>query len=198
VARSDGFSIAHLREVLIPPWQFVREDVKAGGATAVTLPEGATTLAGHRRRGPRWADPLEHFAQPLDRMRQRLAVAAPSARPRGTQGGHRELLQSRRDFTPLIIKYLTIAFALTVTIPAASAIECRAGVPSGASEYWSWGRNRASQPLVKVGRLRRSSPTASAIHRRPRRRSPINPKCRDPTAKRRSRNVGLAVGSSAR
>jgi hypothetical protein len=37
-----------------------------------------------------------------------------------------------------MIKYLTITFVLSVTIPAASAIECQTEVPSGASEYWSW------------------------------------------------------------
>jgi hypothetical protein len=39
---------------------------------------------------------------------------------------------------PLMIKYLNIVFALSVTIPTASAFECRTEVPSGAAQYWSW------------------------------------------------------------
>jgi hypothetical protein len=46
--------------------------------------------------------------------------------------------ERRCVFTPLMLKNLTIAFALTVTIRAATAIECRTEAPSGASEYWSW------------------------------------------------------------
>jgi len=37
-----------------------------------------------------------------------------------------------------MIKYLTIAFALSLATPAASAIECRTEMPSPTSQYWSW------------------------------------------------------------